>query len=71
MAKKATEELRVPLFIPKYPGITDDVTIVYNGRFFTIKRGVEVMVPPGVEEIYLNAIKADEEAEELKEQSKI
>lgn len=38
----------------------DDVTVVLNGKFYTIKRGVEVEVPLGVVEIINNANKQEQ-----------
>ena len=70
MAVKKDEE-RVALTIPKIPGTSnDDVIIGLNGKVYQIRRGVEVMVPPGVAAIYDESVKFTEEAEERAEKAR-
>lgn len=66
MASK--KEDLVPLFIPKIPGTSnEDFPIGHNGRFYTVRRGEEVMVPPGVAQIYYDSVYAQEKADERAE----
>lgn len=57
---------RVKLVIPKIPGAKsqDDVFISVNGKNYLIKRGVEVVVPKNVRDVYINSVKAAEKADE-------
>ena len=43
----------------------DDITIGYNGRIYVIQRGVEVMVPRAVAEIYYQSREQDERTADL------
>lgn len=50
----------VPAFYFKDNGkYKDDITVGYNGRFFKIRRGVEVMVPRVVDEIIKQSMAQD------------
>lgn len=51
----SAKENKVPLFIPDIEGEEPEVTIGYNGKHYKIRRGTEVMVPPGVHEIYMHS----------------
>lgn len=56
---------RVPLKVPRIPGQKDqpDVVISINGYNTQIKRGVEVMVPQAVKEVYDQSVKQAEDAD--------
>lgn len=54
--KEKTEEKKVKIKLFKDTGkYKDDVTVGLNGKFYRIRRGVEVEVPAGVAEILDNA----------------
>jgi hypothetical protein len=55
-----TEEL-VALKIPRSrTGESEDVFIGLNGKVYLIQRGKEVLVPPGVKEIWENSQSAED-----------
>lgn len=61
MAKKAVKKDTVKIRLFKDNGrYKDDVFVGYNGKFYTIQRGVDVEVPRAVAEIIQQSIKQDQ-----------
>lgn len=68
MVEKA-EDGKVELMVPRGGKNERDYIIIgLNGYNYKIKRGVPVMVPPGVKEIYENSIDMQNEAADYDEQ---
>ena len=69
-AAKTTEEL-VALKIPRSRiGEPEEVFIGLNGKTYLIQRGKEVMVPPGVKEIWENSQQAQDVVADIVEDTK-
>lgn len=63
------EDGKVELMVPRGGKNERDYIIIgLNGYNYKIKRGVPVMVPPGVKEIYENSIDMQNEAADYDEQ---
>ena len=68
-AEKAEDE-KVELMVPRGGKNERDYIIIgINGYNYKIKRGVPVMVPPGVKEIYEHSIDMQNEAADYDEQA--
>lgn len=74
MAAAKTPEKETDLVPFKLPrarnGESDTQFIGYNGRPFLIKRGVEVMVPPGVVSLYNDSLAAQDVVDDIIDDTK-
>lgn len=61
-APKNNPEEKVLLNVPMYEGNVDDWVCIINGKTYQVQRGVDVLVPKYVKEVYDNSVRQQTEA---------